>query len=299
MRRDLRHSRQAGQRSERLLHAEVVSARLERLESMEVTLGEVAEVVLRGPGKGNALGPAFWEEAPEVARALDADAAVRAVVLRGHGDHFSYGLDLPAMMGQLAPLVAPEGGAEARRGLLDQLGRMQAACEAWALCKKPIVASVHGWCIGGAIALLTASDVRLCSRDARFSVREARLAIAPDLGTLQRLPAIVGEGHARQLALTAEDFDAVRAERIGLVNAVCETPEALLAEARRIAGQIAANAPLAVQGIKQVMEARLAPTVGPGLRLSALWSASFLPSEDFGEAAAAFLERRPPRFTGK
>jgi enoyl-CoA hydratase len=162
-----------------------------------------------------------------------------------------------------------------------------------------VIAAIHGWCIGGGISLVSACDVRLCSQEAKFSLREVRLAIAPDLGALQRLPRIVGEGHARQLALTGEDVDAARAERMGLVNAVLPTPEALLQEARRLARDMAENAPFAVQGVKHVMETATRAAIEEGLRLSALWSGAFLQSEDFGEALAAFVERRGPRFQGK
>jgi enoyl-CoA hydratase len=277
-----------------------VDPTLEGLESLRVHRGELYEVVLLGPGKGNALGPAFWREAPRVARALDEAPEVRAILLRGEGAHFSFGLDLPAMSQELAPLIFAEGaGARARTGLGAQVERMQDACEAWARCHKPVIAAVQGWCIGGAISLVSACDVRLCSQDARFSLREVKLAIVPDLGALQRLPRLIGEGQARRLALTGEDFDAGLAERIGLVSAVLPSPEALLAEARRLGAELAQNPPLAVQGVKQVMERCAGLSVAEGLRLSALWSAAFLQSEDFQEALAAFAERRPPRFSGR
>lgn len=274
-----------------------MDARLEGLESMEVRLGEITEVHLRGPGKGNALGPAFWREAPAVARALDEDATTRVVVLRGSGACFTFGLDLLTMAAELG--AALTSGARERAAILAQAEKMQAACEGWARCKKPVLAAVHGWCIGGGVNLIAACDVRLCSSDARFSLREVKIGLAPDLGALQRLPRIVGEGHARELALSGEDIDAPRAERIGLVNRVLSSPEALWAEARRIAESIAGNAPLAVQGVKQVMELSDGVSVADGLRFSAVWSAAFVQSEDFAEALQAFAERRPPRFQGK
>lgn len=261
--------------------------------------GAVAEVVLTGPGRGNAMGPDFFREMPEVFGALDADGSVRAVVLRGEGAHFSYGLDLMAMAGELGEHLAGENLAAERLRLFDLIRRMQRAISCVAESRLPVVAALSGWCIGGGVDLATACDVRLCSADARFSVREVRVAIVADMGSLQRLPRIIGDGHARQLALTGEDVDATRALRIGLVNEVLDTPEALLEAVRAVADRIAANPPLVVQGIKRVMNESAGMTVEEGLKHVALWNSAFLQSHDLTEAIAAFAERRPPRFEGR
>jgi enoyl-CoA hydratase len=261
--------------------------------------GSVAEVVLIGPGKGNAQGPAFWREMPKLFAALDQDPAVRAVIVRGQGANFSYGLDVAAMMGELGPLMSGENLAAGRTELLALIGRMQGAFDAIANCRKPVIAAINGWCLGGGVDLTSACDLRLCSTDAKFGIREVRLAITADVGSLQRLPRIIGDGQTRRLALTGEDFDAARALRIGLVSDVYETPELLLTEARRIAGVIAGNPPLVVQGVKQVMNYGQDKSVADGLRYVALWNSAFLQSEDFAEAMAAFLEKRPPQFKGR
>jgi enoyl-CoA hydratase len=125
------------------------------------------------------------------------------------------------------------------------------------------------------------------------------MAIVADMGSLQRLPHIIGEGNTRELALTGKDIAAERALRMGLVNEVYESPEALLSSARAMAGEIAANAPLVVQGTKRVLNERIARDVEEGLRFVALWNAAFLQSLDLQEAIAAFFERRPPRFEGR
>ncbi len=257
----------------------------------------VAEVVLRTPGKGNAMGPDFWRELPETFAALDRDDSVRAVVLRADGPHFTYGLDLPAMMGELGPLAS--GGLAASRTKLHELIlRLQESVTAIARCRKPVIAAVHGVCIGGGVDVITACDVRVASRDARFSVREVRVAMVADLGTLQRLSRIVGEGHARELAMTGRDIDAERALRIGLVNDVHATREDAWTGARTIAREIADNPPLVVQGVKQVMNERVRADDEAGLRYVAAWNSAFLPSEDLGEALAAFMEKRKPNFRG-
>lgn len=259
----------------------------------------VAEVTLTAVEKGNRMGPAFWAEMPELFARLDADEAVRAIVLRGGAENFSYGLDVTAMAADFARLAAPGAPASARKELLAVIRRMQLAISGAASCRKPVIAAVHGWCVGAGVDLITACDVRLCSRDARFSVREVKLAMVPDVGTLARLPAIVGEGAARELAFTGDDVDADRALRLGLVNEVYETPHALFEAARAMASRMARNSPLAVQGIKQVMNAASERHAAHSLETVALWNTAFFPSEDLLEAVRAFAEKRVAHFSGR
>ena len=260
----------------------------------------VVEVVLTGPGRGNAMGPAFWREMPEVFAALDRDDEARVVMVRGDGDNFSYGLDLGAMMSDLGShFGAGENLAEERTRLLDLVGDMQKAFDSLAGCRKPVIAAINGWCVGGGLDLIASCDIRLCSADARFSLREVKVAIVADLGSLQRLPRIIGEGATRELAFTGKDIAASRALQIGLVSEVHETRETLLEAARTVAREIADNPPLVVQGIKRVMNYCADKSVADGLGYVAVWNSAFLQSADLVEAMAAFRERRPPRFKGK
>ncbi len=272
----------------------------EELKSLGVELrDDIAEVTLLGPGKGNAMGPDFWRELPLVFGALDADPAVRAVVLTGRGGSFSYGLDLPAMMSSFSEVLAPKALAEPRTRFLDLIRTLQAAVDSVAECRKPVVAAISGWCIGGGVDLIAAADIRVASADAKFSVREVKVAIVADLGSLQRLGGIIGDGHVRELALTGKDIDAARAERIGLVNDVYADQAAVLDAARQLATEIAGNPPLVVHGVKEILNADRAERIRAGLRYVAAWNAAFLPSDDLGEALGAFVERRPPRFQGR
>ncbi len=277
-----------------------MTAPLRALEALRVSVEDhVATVVLRAAGKANRMGPAFWAEMPEAFAWLDAEADVRAVVVRGEGEHFSYGLDLATMGGELSSVVGDGALAKERTDFLAAIERLQRAMSCVAACRKPVVAAIAGWCVGGGVDLATACDVRLCSADARFSVREVKLAMVADVGTLARLPALVGQGHARLLAMTGDDIDAARALRIGLVEEVHDTHAALFEAAKDLARRIAANPPLVVQGVKQVLNAASERAAAESLRTVALWNAAFLPSHDLREAMASFMEKRPAKFDGR
>lgn len=263
------------------------------------TKDHVAQVTLTGPGKGNAMGPDFWRELPLVFAELDADPEVRAIVLTGSGKHFSYGLDLPAMAGTFGPLLAEQALAAPRTDFLKEIRRMQDSVTAVADCGKPVIAAVSGWCIGGGLDLIAAVDIRYASAEAKFSLREAKVAIVADIGSLHRLPGIIGEGHLRELAYTGKDIDAARAEKIGLVNEVFADQAAVLDAAHATAREIAANPPLVVQGVKDVLDQRDKSAVAEGLRYVSAWNAAFLPSEDLTEAIQAVFEKREPQFKGR
>jgi enoyl-CoA hydratase len=269
-------------------------------ESLAVDVdGHVAQVTLLGPGKGNAMGPAFWAELPVAFEALDADPNVRAIVLTGSGKHFSYGLDLAAMGDSLGAMMAGGALAKPRADFHARLRGMQQSITAVADCRTPVIASVHGWCIGCGVDLISAVDIRYASADAKFSVREVKLAIVADVGSLARLPLILSEGHLRELALTGKDIDAARAEKIGLVNDVFGDAEATLAAARATAAEIAANPPLVVQGVKDVLDEQRTAAVAASLRYVAAWNSAFLPSKDLTEGISAMFAKRPPEFTGE
>ena len=265
--------------------------------------GQVATLWLDRPDKRNAMGPAFWSDLPRAMAALASDPEVRAVVVAARGPHFSVGLDLTAMA-ELTGSSGSDNGAppsmaaraqSARAGIL----RLQAAVTSVADCPVPVIAAVHGYCIGGGVDLIAACDIRLASADAQFSVREAKVAIVADLGSLQRLPAIIGLGHVAELAYTGKDISASRAEAIGLVNQVCPDPDSAVDAARSLAGEIAGNSPLAVQGTKAVLRASADRSVAEGLEYVATWNAGFLASDDLAEAMRAFVEKRPATFTGR
>jgi enoyl-CoA hydratase len=263
----------------------------------------VATLWLDRPEKRNALGPAFWTDLPLAVAAIAADGGIRAVVVAARGPHFSVGLDLVAMSGLLGP---PEGGAGPRasaaaraQSARAEVLRLQASVTAIAECPVPVIAAIHGYCIGGGVDIAAACDIRLASAEALLSVRETKVAIVADLGSLQRLPRIIGKGHVAELAYTGKDITAARAREIGLVNDVSADADSVLADARALAAEIAANSPLAVQGTKAVLTACEDRSVADGLDYVATWNAGFLASDDLVEAMGAFMEKRPPTFTGR
>ncbi|KAA0085497.1 crotonase/enoyl-CoA hydratase family protein [Mycolicibacterium sp. P9-64] len=272
----------------------------ENLESLAIDVdGHVAQVTLLGPGKGNAMGPAFWAELPVAFEALDADPNVRAIVLTGSGKNFSYGLDVLAMGETLAPVLAEGAMARPRTEFLATIRTMQHAINAVADSRTPVIASIQGWCIGGGVDLISAVDIRYASADAKFSVREVKLAIVADMGSLARLPQILSDGHLRELALTGRDIDAQRAARIGLVNDVFDDAEASLAAAHATAKEIAANPPLVVQGVKDVLDEQRTAQVSASLRYVSVWNSAFLPSKDLTEGITATFAKRPAEFRGE
>jgi enoyl-CoA hydratase len=258
----------------------------------------VAEVVLTRAAAGNALAARTFADLEAAFAALDADPDVRVVILRAEGKAFCYGLDLMAAPVDFAPVLA-EGLAGERLELRDLIRQLQRQTAAPARFRRPVIAAVHGWCIGGGLDLVAACDLRLCAADARFSLREARVGMVADLGSLQRLPRIIGDAATRELAFTAKDIDATRALGLGLVSQVLGTPEELLAAARSEARAIAALSPLVTAGIKHVLGAQDGRTVEEGLEYVATWNSAFLQSEDLREAFASFLEKRPPAYRGR
>ncbi len=258
----------------------------------------IAWVYLNRPQKNNAMHPPAWKESIPIFQDLDRDPAIRAVVLTGKGNCFSAGIDLAGMVPELPELMDPEQKGGTKWKLMEKIKHLQEAITCIEKCQKPVIAAVHGHCIGAGLDMITACDIRLCAKDAGFSLKEAAVAIVADVGVLQRLPLIVGQGITREMAFTAKTIDAKRAREILLVNQVFEDREALLRGAQDMALEIAANAPMAVQASKNVLNYGVGKSIEDGLNYVASISASIITSNDLMEAMTAFMERRPPKFTG-
>lgn len=266
---------------------------------IEVTLQEgIATVRLVGPGGRALMDARLFEELGEAFESLDQDDAVRVIIVTGPGKNFSLGLDLKSAGGLLISL-ADKGDTGARQDFLELLRGWQDAITAVAACRKPTIACVTGWCVGAGVDLAAACDVRIASSDSVFSVREVRMGIVADLGSLQRLAGVIGDGHLRELALTGDDIPANRAAAIGLVNHLTNNAETATVAAAAMAARIAQNSPLVLRGVKEVLDTERGPRVAAGLRYTAAWNAAFIFSEDLREAMQAFADGRDPVFSGR
>src|SRR5512139_2008906 len=257
--------------------------------------GHVAWLTLNRPDNRNIMGLAFFEGLVNHFERFDEDSIVRGVVIKAEGKSFTAGLDLV----EFGPLLGGETGADTREQLRKTILLCQEGMNAIERCRKPVIAAVHGHCIGGGVDLLSACDIRMATKDAVFSIRETRMGLIADLGTHQRLPHIIGHGWFRELALTGRDFTAQEALQMGFVTRICEDRQGLYGEAKGIASQIAACPPLVVQGAKEVILYTRDHGVNAGLHYVAQKSAASIPSEDLKEAMSAFMEKRTPVFKGK
>ena len=255
----------------------------------------VARVLLNRPEKANAMVEAMWHELREAMRWADETAAVRVVIIGGNGKHFTAGIDLSMLMNLNANLqddCVGRSREKLRRFILD----LQDTLTSIERCRKPVIAEIHGACIGGGMDLITACDMRYCSTNAYFSVKEIDVGMAADVGTLQRLPHVVGDGMARELAYTGRRVDGVEAQAIRLVNRCFESDAALRLGVTEIALSIAAKSPLSIRGCKEMITYARDHSVADGLNYIATWNAAMLQSNDISEAMRATMEKRTPVF---
>jgi enoyl-CoA hydratase/carnithine racemase len=255
--------------------------------------GSVAHVELAREDKLNAMDGEMFGAIGEAFRSLGADPSVRAILLSGRGRHFSAGLDLQYAGSQFPPTDDPGRATEARLRHIQWLQDCFSAAEE---ARAPVIAAVHGGCIGAGVDLATACDIRLASADAYFQVAEVDVAITADLGTLQRLTRLVPEGLVRELAYTGRRMEADEVLRLGLVNRVEPDREAVIAAGLELARTIAAKSPLAVAGAKMSLNYSRGRTVEEGLRHVALWNAGALVSADLTAAVQGRLSKSVPEF---
>ncbi|BAN49399.1 crotonase/enoyl-CoA hydratase family protein [Metapseudomonas resinovorans] len=255
---------------------------------------KIAHVQINRPEKINAMNADFWREIIEVFREIEDNDAVRVVVLSGAGKHFSSGIDL-MMLASVGAKLGPDAGRNAR-SLRRTILELQASFNAVDNCSKPVIAAIQGYCLGGAIDLVSACDMRYSTVDAQFSIKEIDIGMAADVGTLQRLPRIIGDGMMRELAYTGRTVDGEEAQRLGLVNRTYADQDALLEGVFEIARQIAAKSPIAVQGTKEMIRYMRDHRVDDGLEYIATWNASMLQSADLRVAMTAHMSKQKPEF---
>ncbi|KAK9050892.1 hypothetical protein SSX86_027517 [Deinandra increscens subsp. villosa] len=260
----------------------------------------VFTLYLNRPLHSNALSLQFFTEFPKALSSLDLNPNVSVVILSARGNHFCAGIDLKSLTELTASSSSSSGAGDRGRSgerLRRQIKVMQEAITAIEKCRKPVIAAVHGGCIGGGVDIVTACDLRYCSQDAFFSVKEVDLAITADLGSLQRLPAIVGYGNAMELALTARTFSGSEAKSLGLVSKAFASKAELEEAVGAIAQGIAAKSPLAVIGTKRVMLKSRDLTLDQSLDYVATWNSAMLLSDDLQEVVSARLRKTKPSFS--
>lgn len=251
--------------------------------------GAVAELAMNRPDKANGMNPAFWDDLPVLVEALDRDTSVRAIVLTGRGRHFTGGMDLDSFNGIMGILQTEPG--RAAYALRRKILRLQDSLTALERTRLPVIAAIHGACIGGGIDMITACDIRIASRDAYFSIEEINIGMAADVGTLQRMPKLIAPAIVAELALTGRRFTAEEALGWGLLSAVHDDAEAVRAAGLEMGRQIAAKSPLAIAGIKRSLTYARDHDVADGLEQIATWNGGMLRPEDLMGALKARMAK--------
>ncbi|CAM9931057.1 unnamed protein product [Ectocarpus sp. 8 AP-2014] len=262
----------------------------------------VMQVEINRPDKANAMNASFFAELRECFDSLAMDPACRAVVLCGSGKVFSSGLDLEEHAQTFMEMTTPAPAGDVTRDPARksvQIARfvcgMQDSLASLDRCPKPVICAVHSACIGGGVDLVCATDIRLASSDAWFSIKEVDIGLCADLGTLQRLPKLIGnESLARELVFTARKFPAIEALQAGFLSAVHDDKQALMEHAVELGSQIAARSPVAMQGSKINLNYARDHTVAQALQHQALWSSVMLQTGDIPAAIASAQKRKPP-----
>jgi enoyl-CoA hydratase len=254
----------------------------------------IAHVQINRPEKVNAMNAAFWGEIIEIFHSIEDTDDIRVVVLSGAGKHFSSGIDL-TLLASVAAELGKDVGRNARL-LRRKILQMQESFSVVDRCSKPVLAAIQGYCIGGAIDLISACDMRYAAEDAVFSIREIDMGMAADVGTLQRLPRLIGDGMMREMAYTGRNVDAHEAQRIGLVNRTFADQPQLLEGVFAIARDIASKSPVAIGGSKRMIGFMRDHSVADGLEYVATWNAAMLQSADLKLAMMAHMSKQKPAF---
>ena len=262
--------------------------------------GRVAHLRLNRPDELNSMVRAFWSEIPTAMAELDDRGDVGAVVISSTGKHFSAGMDLGVFTdGGGGELTGGGGKVEegrSRARLYQLVQKLQDSFTAIERTRMPVLAAVQGGCIGGAVDMVTACDLRYASADAFFCVQEINLGMTADVGTLQRLPKIIPEGIAREMAYRGHRVPAARAREVGLVNDVFDTHEDLVAGTLEIAQEIASKSPLAIWGTKEMINFSRDHSVADSLLHMAAWQSGMFQPADMMETLVAKGEKRDPSF---
>ncbi|HKK74608.1 MAG TPA: crotonase/enoyl-CoA hydratase family protein [Saprospiraceae bacterium] len=256
---------------------------------------KIAELRFNRPEKANALHADAWREMKQHFEAMSQNPEVRVILLTGEGKHWCAGIDLQLLM-SLAELGSVSCEGRKREQVREFIVELQVCINAIERCRKPVLAAIHGGCIGGGVDIATACDMRYCTEAAYFSVKEIDLGLVADIGTLQRLPKIVAPGLAAEMAYTARKVYGPEAQSIGLVNRSFTNEQEMETEVRAIAQKMAEKSPLVTRGIKEVLQYSRDHSVTEGLDYVANYNAAFLLSNDLMTAFQANMSNSKPTF---
>ena len=270
-----------------------------KYKSFEVDISDhVANLVLSRPDELNTMSRDFWVELGDVLEEINKNSEVRVVVMSSTGKHFCAGMDLSAFSNGVDNMPDEKKPDHARIGeaVYRVAKELQGYITSLEKIRVPVIAAIHGGCIGGAVDLVTACDIRLASKDAFFCIQEINIGMAADVGTLQRLPKIIPDSKMREMAYTGRRMYADEAKETGLVSDTYESQEEMLAAANELAKVIASKSPVAIYGLKAVMNYSRDHSVSEGLEYNALWSGAMLSQKDMTEAITANMEKRDASF---
>ncbi|MCI4667822.1 MAG: crotonase/enoyl-CoA hydratase family protein [Bacteroidia bacterium] len=256
---------------------------------------QVAWVSFNRPEKANALNAQSWKDLKAAFEEIDANPEARVVVLQGEGKHFCSGIDVSMLMSLNQENPYKDEGRKReylRRVVLD----LQAPINAIENCRKPVIAAIHRGCIGAAVDIIAACDMRYATEDTYITVKEIDMGMVADLGTLQRLPKIIPDGIAREMAYTGRKVGGKEAESFGLVNKAYSSQEEMIEEVGKLAIQIAAKSPLSIRGTKEMLNYSRDHSVADGLNYIATWNAAMILSEDLMKAMQAQMMKTTPEF---
>ena len=266
------------------------------LKAFEVFIDDhqIAEVSLSRPTAINAMNTDFWNELPAIVNTLDNMGSVRVIILSAKGKHFTAGMDLQVFEGMTAGNdLEPARAAEKQRRWIMALQDVFTALEK---ARMPVISAIQGACIGGGVDMICATDIRLCTHDAFFNIKETELGITADVGTLQRILHVMPSGMARELAYTSRNFGADEALKCGFVNSVYDSQENMVSAAHKLARSMAKHSPMAVNGVKEMLNYSRDHSVSDSLNHMATWQGGMLQNQDIIEAIDAAKEKRAPTF---
>lgn len=270
--------------------------------TVDITDGVVHLVMKRGDAL-NTMTSAFWQELPEIVRGIDDAATGRVIVISSTGKHFTAGMDF-SVFGAGSDLMGVDGadgrGAQGhgqrRESLRRFVAMLQDTFSALEAVRMPVLVAVQGGCIGGGIDMITAADIRYCTKDAFFCIQEINLGMVADVGTFPRLCNLIPQGWVREMAYTGRRLPAAKAKEIGLVNEVYDTHEDMLKAVLETAREIADKAPLAISGSKTMINYARDHTIRDGLDYIATWQAGMFQPADILESVAAQKDKRDPKY---